>query len=268
MSRYADDLALAHGLADIADAISRSRFGALNLRVTTKPDLTPVSDADTAVESALREAIAAARPDDNIIGEEFGTGAGGAGGRCWIVDPIDATKNFIRGVPIWGTLIALVEDGIPVVGVVSAPALGRRWWASAGSGAYAGPDAATGTRIHVSGVSELADASFSFSSLTGWDKIGRLDAILDLTRRVWRHRAYGDFFGYMLVAEGAVDIMVEPELSLWDIAALIPIVTEAGGTFTGLDGRPGPDVGSGIATNGTLHEEILSCLGGETAMPA
>ena len=278
MPRYAEDLDLAHLLADTADAMSLDRFRALDLRVTTKPDLTPVSDADTAIERKIREILAARRPDDGVLGEEFGAEAGPSGpdadnagnagdagnGRQWVIDPIDGTKNYVRGVPVWGTLIALMEEGVPVLGVVSAPALGRRWWATRGGGAYAGRDAATGTRIQVSGVTRLADASFCYSSLHGWEVIGRLAGMLELMRRTWRQRAYGDFFGYMLVAEGAVDIMVEPELALWDLAALIPIVEEAGGTFTGLNGDPGPDGASAIATNGALHREILTHLGLET----
>ncbi|HLL68062.1 MAG TPA: histidinol-phosphatase [Micromonosporaceae bacterium] len=263
MARYADDLSLAHVLADTADAISMPRFRALDLRVSEKPDLTPVSDADTAVEKALRATLARTRPRDGVLGEEFGArkAAAGSGRRQWVIDPIDGTKNFIRGVPVWATLIALMEGEEPVVGLVSAPALGRRWWAASGHGAYAGKHTAAATPIRVSAVRRLADASFCYSSLTSWDEVGRLDAMVELMRGCWRTRAYGDFYGYMLAAEGAVDIMVEPELSLWDLAALVPIVTEAGGRFTDLAGRPGPGGGSAIATNGTLHEEVLARLG-------
>lgn len=264
MTRYADDLALAHVLADTADSIAMARFRALDLRVTAKPDLTPVSDADTTVEKAVRATLARTRPRDGVLGEEYGASAAaaGPGQREWVIDPIDGTKNFVRGVPIWATLIALMDGGKPVVGLVSAPALGRRWWAATGLGAYAGKHTAAATPIRVSGVSRLADASFCYSSLNGWEQAGKLDGILDIIRRSWRSRAYGDFYGYMLVAEGAVDVMVEPELSLWDLAALVPIVTEAGGTFTDLGGRPGPGGGSAIATNGQLHPEILDRIGG------
>ena len=260
--RYADDLALAHVLADTADSISMARFRALDLHVTSKPDLTPVSDADTAVEKAIRATLARTRPRDAVLGEEFGhsAAAAGPGSRQWVVDPIDGTANFVRGVPIWGTLIALVEGDQPMVGLVSAPALGRRWWGATGHGAYAGRHTAAATPIRVSGVSRLRDASFCYASLGGWEQTGRLDAMLGIMRSTWRSRAYGDFYGYMLVAEGAVDIMVEPELSLWDLAALVPIVTEAGGRFTDLDGRPGPAGGSAVATNGRLHSEILERL--------
>ncbi|BFU42530.1 histidinol-phosphatase [Krasilnikovia sp. MM14-A1004] len=262
MSGYSDDLSLAHLLADAADSISMARFRALDLHVESKPDLTPVSDADTAVEKAIRATLARARPRDGVLGEEYGMSmpSAGSGSRHWVIDPIDGTKNFIRGVPIWGTLIALVEDDVPVAGLVSAPALGRRWWGATGHGAYAGRHQAGATRIRVSAVNRLADASLCYSSLSGWEENGRLDHLLDLLRQAWRTRAYGDFYGYMLLAEGALDVMVEPELSLWDVAALIPIVREAGGTFTDLQGRPGPGGGSAIATNGPLHDEVLTRL--------
>jgi histidinol-phosphatase len=259
---YADDLALAHVLADTADSISLSRFRSLNLQVTEKPDLSPVTDADTAVEKALRATLARTRPRDAVFGEEFGAteAPAGPGHRRWVIDPIDGTKNYIRGVPIWATLIALMDGDQVVVGLASAPALQRRWWAATGHGAYAGRHASAATPIRVSGVRRLADASFCYSSLPSWDEIGRLPAMLEIMNRCWRSRAYGDFYGYMLVAEGAVDIMVEPELSLWDLAALVPIVTEAGGTFSDLSGRPGPGQGSAVATNGVLHGDVLERL--------
>src|SRR5918997_1827628 len=262
MARYADDLALAHMLADTADSISSARFRAQDLHVTEKPDLTPVTDADTAVEKALRATLSRARPRDAVLGEEFGAAvpAAGGGSRQWVIDPIDGTMNYVRGVPIWATLIALMDHEEPVVGLVSAPALGRRWWAAVGHGAYAGRHTATATPIKVSGVSRLADASFCYSDLMGWEENGRLGAMLGILRQTWRNRAYGDFYGYMLLAEGALDAMVEPELSLWDVAALIPIVTEAGGRFTDLDGRAGPGGGSAIASNGLLHSDLLSRL--------
>jgi histidinol-phosphatase len=263
MAGYTDDLALSHVLADTADAVSMSRFRALDLHVESKPDMTPVSDADTAVERALRATLARARPRDGVLGEEFGVveAAAGPGNRQWVIDPIDGTKNYIRGVPIWATLIALMEGDQVVVGMVSAPALGRRWWAARGRGAYAGRHQAAASQIRVSGVSRMADASFCYSDLHSWEQAGKLDGMLEIIRRVWRNRSYGDFYGYMLVAEGAVDIMVEPELSLWDLAALVPIVTEAGGTFTDLAGMAGPGGGSAVATNGKLHPDVLDRLG-------
>ncbi|WP_127506297.1 histidinol-phosphatase [Actinoplanes solisilvae] len=260
MSGYAADLALAQSLADTADALSMSRFLALDLQVRSKPDLTPVSDADTAVEVALRTVLSRLKPDDLVLGEEGGVVGGGSSSRCWVIDPIDGTKNYVRGVPVWATLIALVEDGNPVVGVVSAPALGRRWWGSEGAGAYVDRRAGPPARISVSQVERLEDASFCYSSLPEWERIGKLDPMLQLMRDTWRSRAYGDFYGYVLLAEGALDIMVELELAVWDLAALVPIVVEAGGRFTDLAGQPGPDGGNAVATNGRVHDEVLRRL--------
>ncbi|MBV7282709.1 histidinol-phosphatase [Corynebacterium sp. TAE3-ERU30] len=257
MPTYAEDLALALELADIADSITTDRFHAADLQVKSKPDLTPVSDADTACEEALRERLAIDRPQDSILGEEFG-GDTTMAGRQWVIDPIDGTKNFVRGVPVWCTLISLLVDGEPVVGVVSAPALTRRWWASAGQGAWAQPHGASPRRIQVSQVASLADASVSFSSLAGWQERGQLEEFVRLSEDTWRLRGYGDFFSYALLAEGAVDIALEPEVSLWDLAALSVLVTEAGGRFTSVEGEEGPHGGSALASNGLLHEELLS----------
>ena len=253
-----DDLALAHELADAADAHTLSRFRALDLRVSDKPDLTPVSDADTAVEAQVRATLAVRRPGDAVLGEE--EGLVGDGPRQWVVDPVDGTKNFVRGVPVWATLVALRVDGRVDVGVVSAPALGRRWWAARGSGAWAGASQAQAARLRVSGVADLADASLSYSSLTGWEERGRLPGLLALSRRVWRTRAYGDFWSHVLVAEGAVDASCEPEVSLWDLAALQPVVEEAGGRFSDLSGAPDPAGGSVVCSNGLLHEDVLEAL--------
>ena len=258
MPAYHDDLRLGHVLADTADSITTSRFKALDLRVDTKPDLSPVSDADRGVEQAIRGTLSRARPRDAVLGEEFGLSGGGW--RRWIIDPIDGTKNYVRGVPVWATLIALMEDNQIVVGVVSAPALNRRWWAAVGTGTYTGRSLSSATRCHVSDVATLEDASLSYSSLAGWDDRGQLGALIELTRSCWRTRAYGDFWSYMLVAEGAIDIAAEPDVSLWDLAAPALIVEEAGGRFTDLSGRAGPDGGSGIATNGRLHDDVLALL--------
>jgi len=249
----ADDLALALSLADAADDLTTQRFRASDLVVEAKPDLTPVSDADVAVETALRAIIAEHRPGDAVVGEEHGSS--GDGPRQWVLDPIDGTKNFVRGVPVWASLIALRIDDRVDVGVVSAPALGRRWWAARGLGAFA-----DGAPIQVSRVREVTDASLSYSSLTGWEKQGRLDGLLDLSRRCWRTRAYGDFWSHMLVAEGAVDASFEPEVSLWDLAALQVIVEEAGGRFTDLSGQARPDLGSCVCSNGLIHDEVLAAL--------
>ena len=254
-----DDLTLALTLADRADALTRTRFGALDLRIDTKPDLTPVTDADRAVEADARQVLGRERPDDSILGEEFG-GTTIFSGRQWIIDPIDGTKNFVRGVPVWASLIALLEDGVPTVGVVSAPALQRRWWAARGQGAFAAVDGGQGRRLSVSAVAELGSASLSFSSLSGWAQRGARERFIALTDAVWRVRAYGDFLSYCLVAEGAVDIAAEPEVSVWDLAALDVLVREAGGRFTSLHGAPGPHGGSAVATNGLLHQDVLSTL--------
>ncbi|MFY9922754.1 MAG: histidinol-phosphatase [Mycobacterium sp.] len=259
MTSVANDLALALEIADAADALTLDRFGALDLRVDTKPDLTPVTDADRSAEELLRSSLTANRPDDSIFGEEFG-GTPAFTGRQWVLDPIDGTKNFVRGVPVWSTLIALLVDGIPVVGVVSAPALGRRWWAGDGEGAFTSFGGAT-RQISVSGVDDLGSASLSFSDLTtGWDD--RRPRFIDLTDEVWRVRAYGDFWSYCLVAEGAVDIAVEPEVNPWDVAPLDILVREAGGSFTNFHRERGPHGGSAVATNGLLHDAVLARLNG------
>ncbi|OEV05948.1 histidinol-phosphatase [Streptomyces oceani] len=262
MPDYHDDLRFAHVLADAADATTMERFKALDLAVETKPDMTPVSDADKAAEELIRTALQRSRPRDAVLGEEFGTE--GHGPRRWVIDPIDGTKNFVRGVPVWATLIALTEMGEggdhPVVGLVSAPALNRRWWAVQGGGAYTGRSLSKATRIRVSRVNRVQDASFAYSSLTGWENLGMLDGFLELSRSCWRTRGYGDFWPYMMVAEGSVDMCAEPELSLWDMAASAIIVEEAGGCFTGLDGRRGPHSGNAAASNGLLHQELLGCL--------
>ena len=257
-SEHASDLALALELATAADALTSARFGALDLQVDSKPDLTPVSDADLACERLLRDRLQQARPDDAVLGEEFG-GDQVLTGRQWVIDPIDGTKNFVRGVPVWSTLIALLVDGVPVVGVVSAPALNRRWWASDGAGAFTSHDGVERS-ISVSKVGDLASSSLAFSSLSGWKDLGIRDQFIDLTDRVWRVRGYGDFFNYCLVAEGSVDVTAEPEVSLWDLAPLDILVREAGGRFTALDGSAGPAGGSAVASNGLLHDDVVSAL--------
>jgi histidinol-phosphatase len=253
-----DDLRLAHLLADDADSLTMSRFRALDLRVTAKPDLSPVSDADTAVEEAIRRTLGKARPRDAVHGEEMADT--GWGPRRWVVDPIDGTKNYVRGVPVWATLISLLVNDEPVVGVVSAPALGRRWWASLGGGAFAGKSLMNPTPCRVSEVARLEDASLSYAELGEWVEAGQGQGFVDLLRTCWRTRAYGDFWSYMLLAEGAVDIACEPELELHDMAACAIVVTEAGGTFTDVDGRPGPHGAGAYATNGLLHDTVLAHL--------
>lgn len=281
------DLALAHRLADIADAISLARYQAIDLVVETKPDATPVTDADRAVEQEIRALLRKERPEDLIIGEEFGgvelLTSAKPGSRFWVIDPIDGTKNFLRGIPTWATLIAMgvVSDSSGStnsieVGVVSAPALGRRWWAKRGSGSFVtenfspasplprshealGKVIAGSTRkISVSKVAELTDASLSYSDLIGWGE--RRVPFLALLDHVWRTRALGDFLSHMLVAEGAVDLAAEPSLALWDMAPLALIVEEAGGRFSSLDGVDGPFGTSGVSSNSRLHASLLSHL--------
>jgi histidinol-phosphatase len=250
------DLLLALELADIADEISQRRFLAQDLTVQTKPDATPVTDADQAIEKALREKLHLALPDDLVVGEEFGKPESVVGRRYWVIDPIDGTKNFMRGVPIWATLIALIDSsGKTVVGVVSAPTLYRRWFAVKDGGAYMSENGKQPERLHVSSVKNLADASMAYSDLLGWGE--RRNAFLQLHDQVWRTRGIGDFWSHLLVAQGAAEIAAEPSLSLWDMAALEVIVVEAGGRFSDLEGRDGCHGASAVSSNGVLHGEFL-----------
>ena len=256
-TEYDDDLKLAFELADTADGLTMLRYRSPDLEVVTKPDLTPVSESDKRVELALRDRLGDIRPDDRVIGEEFGgVELSDSPGRTWVIDPIDGTKSYVRGMDTWTTLIALLEDGEVKLGVVSMPALKKRWWAVRGQGAYA-----DGRRIHVSKVAELSDAQFVWSGIEEWDAIGGFDKVVELGRRCWRTRGVGDSWQYMLVAEGAAEIATDPEATLWDLAAVSIVVEEAGGHFTGLDGTPGPGAGSGLATNGPMHAEALAALG-------
>jgi histidinol-phosphatase len=270
-----DDLALAHALADLADAISLDRYQAQDLVITTKPDNTPVTDADRAVETAIREALLTHRQSDGLVGEEFGSDKGSSG-RYWVIDPIDGTKNFMRGVPTWATLIALVQvdaSGVEdvVVGIASAPALARRWSAAKGHGAFVRFNSGSvddlseefdtsshDKKISVSQVAALSDASISYSDFVGWGD--RLEPFQKMLANAWRTRGIGDFWSHMLVAEGAVDVAIEPVLAVWDMAALDIIVREAGGTFTNTAGQNGPFGGSGVSTNGVLHNAVINGL--------
>lgn len=261
---FSDDLAIALAIADLADAVTMQRYLASDLVVEMKPDLTPVTEADKATETLIREQLLLHRQNDVIVGEEEGGQA--TSGRRWIVDPIDGTKNYVRGTPVWATLIALVDevDGVDevVVGVVSAPALARRWWAAKGLGAHTrGPEAPDGRTMVVSKVREVRDASVSYSDDTYWhgDQLSRWT---DLKHDAWRSRGYGDFWSHMLVAEGAVDAAIETDLSVWDVAALVVIVQEAGGTVTAIDGTNVLAGDSLVTSNTLLHNDVLSYFRG------
>jgi len=258
--KYPGDL-----LSDVAsDEISIDRFHAQDLQIETKPDATPVTDADRAVEKKIREILATERPSDAIVGEEFGNSQEiRSGSRYWVIDPIDGTKNFLRGVPIWATLIGLVhrdESGVDrvIAGMVSSPALFRRWYAAEGFGAFTEVNGGPATQISVSQVKSLNDASLSFSDLVGWGE--KRELYLAFMERAWRVRGIGDFWSHMLVAEGAVDIAAEPSLALWDMAAVAIIVKEAGGRFSDLDNNEGPFGKSGVSTNRHLHEVFIGAL--------
>ncbi len=252
------ELELALRLADAADAVAMSRFDAPDLDVTTKADASHVTEADLATERAIRDLLAAERPGDAVFGEEFG--ASGDAARQWIIDPIDGTANYLKGIPMWTTLVALAIDGVPHVGVASQPALGRRWWAATGLGAWTNTPAGAPRRLAVSTVSDVSASSISFQSIAQWDEAGHTDALLRLSRAVWRDRGYGDTWPYMLLAEGRLEFVAEFGVKEYDIAALVPIVREAGGTFTDVAGADSISSRSSLATNGVLHSAFLSLL--------
>lgn len=252
------DLELALCIADAADAVTMSRFDAADLSVETKADASPVTEADLAAERAIRELLASERPADGVFGEEFGTS--GDASRQWIIDPIDGTANYLKGIPMWTTLIALAIDGVPRVGVASQPALGRRWWAATGLGAWTDGDSAGPRRLQVSNVSTVAESSISFQSISQWDEVGRADTLVRMSRAVWRDRGYGDTWPYMLLAEGRLEFVAEFGVKEYDIAALVPIITEAGGRFTDIDGNDSLSSRSSLATNGLLHHAFLDLV--------
>jgi histidinol-phosphatase len=256
-----DWLTLAHAACDEADELARSVFRR-DLEISTKPDKTLVTQADTAIERAVRDRIHAAHPDHGLVGEEYGTEAGDAPTR-WYIDPIDGTHNFVRGVPLFGTLLAVERDGELQVGVLSAPALRERWWARRGGGAWArsaGDDVPR--RIHVSQVSEIGDAHVLYGSGQEIRASGRAPGFGAMLDAAWRERGFGDFWGYALLAEGAAEAMVEVGLSSWDAAAPTVLVEEAGGRVSDFDGRRAIDAGTFVASNGLLHDEVLARLRG------
>jgi len=252
-ARMNPDLRLALELADAADVITLKHFQSTTLAVRTKIDMSPVSEADEEVERALRERLAEERPNDGIVGEEFGSS--GSSDRKWILDPIDATANYVRGIPIYGTLIALVENDQATVGVISSPAMNRRWWAARGDGAFC-----NGRAMHVSRIDRVENAHLGHASVKDWEKYDRGEKFLALMRRCTRARGFGDFWMHMLVAEGAIEIACEPEVQPWDMAAVQVIVEEAGGRFSDLRGNARFDGGSGVSTNGALHDAVLEAL--------
>jgi histidinol-phosphatase len=257
----ADDLALALKIADAADAVSMARFDARDLEVHTKSDASPVTEADLATERAIRDILEAERPGDGILGEEFGTTESGS--RQWIIDPIDGTANYLKGIPMWTTLIALAIDGVPEVGVVSQPAIGRRWWGATGHGAWTADPDGTPRRLAVSSIDDIARSSVSFQSIEQWDEVGRLDDLVRLTRAVWRDRGYGDAWPYMLLAEGRLEFVAEFGVKEYDIASHVPIIREAGGRLTSISGADTIDARSALATNGILHDDFLALLDGD-----
>jgi histidinol-phosphatase len=259
MTDLTSDLGLALSLADDADRITLDRAGAADLRVERKPDRTPVTDADLAVEDAVRTALKAQRPQDAVVGEERGA-TPAAAGRVWLLDPIDGTKNFLRGVPVWATLLALVEHGRPVVGVISAPALRRRWWAARGTGAHTRDAHGTTRAITVSEVGDLADGYLSTTHLGSWAEHRSRESYLSLVDATWENRAFGDFWQHCLVAEGAIDLAAEPIVNSWDVAAVQVLVEQAGGRFTDLNGVARYDGGTALSSNGLLHDAALALL--------
>lgn len=261
VNQWDSDLRLAMDLADAADKVAMRHYLSADLDVETKPDKSPVTNADKETEQVIRAGLRKHRPDDGVWGEEFGDQ--GTADRRWIVDPIDGTKNYLRGVPVWCTLIGLQSGEGFAVGVASAPAMGRRWWAVSGGGAWTRDVDQRVRRLSCSAVREVADASFSYSDEEYWRERGSYAGLRQLIEKSWRTRAYGDFLSHVLVAEGAVDIAAEPALMPWDMAALIPIVTESGGTITAFDGQPPLVGGCAVSTNGHLQDAVLSMLQSE-----
>lgn len=253
---YEKELQFELELCDDIDKFSLSSFEKREFSVMTKADMTPVTEIDQETEKRIREAIESVFPTDGIEGEEFGCDASD-GNRNWVVDPIDGTKNYLRGVPIWGTLIALCVDDQPVMGVISAPSLSRRWWASLGTGSYVNDK-----KIRVSKIDDLKGAEASFGNLTQFEAGGYPNALDALSKDIARTRAIGDFWSHTLVAEGALECGMDPVCAPWDIAPIKIIIEEAGGKFTSFEGEDTIRGGSGLSSNGVLHDQLCALMKG------
>jgi len=249
---YDQELATAQGWLDATDKIALEHFR-VDVPYKNKDDGTPVTDADLAIENVLRKAIEETFPNDSVVGEEGGTTENPKSNRRWIIDPIDGTKNFRRGIPIFATLIALEEDGKIVAGVASAPALDTRWYARKGGGAFR-----NGTKISASKVKDLSVAEICSGGMGTMAEEGLDQKFEELSKKAARHRAFGDFWGHVLVAQGSMDVMVDPVVNVWDLAALKIIVEEAGGKMSSLTGEDRVDAGNALTTNGNLHDEVLA----------
>jgi len=256
MPDLAELLQVALRASDTADAISLSGFTSRSFGVTRKADNSEVTDIDRATEQAIVASLNSARPDYGIYGEEFGTSGPANAEATWVIDPIDGTTNFVRGVPVWATLIALVRNGVPGLGVVSAPAMGFRWWATTGGGAFF-----NGTRIYASSTATISEAHVSTTPNAGWQAVGGIPKLVQLQTDALRARGFGDFWQHMLVAQGAIDVAVDViGLQPYDNAAIYPIVQEAGGTITDRFGNADWRADSSVSSNGVLHAEVIARL--------
>jgi len=256
LSKYKQQLETALRAANAADQVSLAGFTNRVFTVSRKADNSEVTEIDQNTETAITSVLRDAFPEFGIYGEEHGTSGPTDAEFVWVIDPIDGTTNFVRGVPVWGSLIALVHNDVPVLGVVSAPALGMRWWATAGEGAYF-----NGTRIYVSTVNKLSEAHVSTTPNRGWENVGGLPALQQLQVDALRSRGFGDFWQHMLVAQGAIDVAVDViGLAPYDNAAIYPIVHEAGGTITDRVGTVDSRANSSVSSNGLLHQDVITRL--------
>ncbi|HEX4610667.1 MAG TPA: inositol monophosphatase family protein [Urbifossiella sp.] len=248
-TRYELAVEAARKAGDLARAYYETTFD-----IESKADDSPVTIADRQAEQLIRALVTKSFPDDGFLGEEFGDQPGGSGFR-WVIDPIDGTRSFVRHIPIWATLIGLEYRGEPIGGVAYIPVLGQVYRALRGDGAFVND-----RRIHVSKTDRLGDALMCYSSLNWFAKVGKEAAFLELVRRTQRQRGFGDFYGFCLVAEGACDFMLDHGVHEWDVSALKAIVEEAGGAFTDWGGTPTSKTPDVVASNGTLHADVLAVL--------